>query len=622
MAGSSWRTETKEHSNPVLWKVASGAGMIFCCVVLGFLLFADASFFSVDRGSMVVTAVFSFCCPVAAAAAARALWAKIPSQFRRIVLYSGAVSVLFLFVACAPFSPSHDSYDMMGFLEQALAGNGYTGYARAYLSFTATNRIAMFFYLPSVFLFQSVELGVRVSHFMLLSGSILLLAESCRSVFSEAAGETAVYVLLAFCPYVLLVGPYIYLPAIFLSALAFYLLHHKGIFFKAAGVLSCGLLYVLRPLALGWILLELLFLFWTGHYKHRFLSGIGVVAGILVSCVLFHGVFAALLYHTGLYPYKGLQTSAGLWTLELGTRWQGEETGTCTYSGYSEPGFDQVSKDFHTLWQLYEKSDMQDIEQIKHLQTQIKEQILQRSQQTILADVPSFWSFLKLKFTNYFADAYRPYYYIPNINSPDISRELESHYEKQYFLYENMLLTAFYTAALGTLAHYFARPEKQKQLLGLLMGVFATVGISIVATEVGKRLLFDAFVPMVLVLCAQAGNALQQLQQKLPGKTRRVAGGGMALTLLLTIGIQGAYHQYRFPIFRGSRFEISGERIVLRLKKTAGEHLLVQQGETVQDFYGKQELAFENKPGNDTHFLRFQFPDGEEYTVAKLRRQK
>lgn len=612
----------KENFNALLWRLMTGVGILFCCIVLGFLLFGSSEQFQVSRVSIIFMAVFSFFAPIAVMALVRGAFPQMEPGLRRRALYGAAAFILVFFVVKVPFSPGHDSYDMMGFLEQALAGKGYSDYARAYLSFTATNRITMFFYLPLVFLFRSVEAGVRVTHFLLLTGSVLLIAESCRRLFSEKTGEIAVYVLLVFCPYVLLVGPYIYLPAIFLSALAFYLLHRRGLVFKITGVFVCGLLYLLRPLALGWILIELVLFFWTGSYKHRFLRGIGVAAGIFACCLVLHMIFAGVLYYTGLYPYRQLQTSAGIWTLELGTRWQEEETGTCTYSGYSEPGFDGISEQFHNLWQLYAREDEQDQEQLLQIQSQIRSQILQRSRQTILADFPSFWKFLTVKFVNYFADDYRPYYYIPNINSPDIEKNLVNHYEKQYFLYENMLLAAFYAAALVALLCYFIFPQKQKRLLGLLIGVFATVGLSILATEVGKRLLFDVFVPMMLVLCAQAGSVYQKISQKISGSQKNIPGVWGVAVLLLVLGIQGFYHQYRFTIFSGSEIDVTEERIVLRLKTAPREHILVQQGEQTQDFFEQLELIFPNKPGNDTHFLRFVFPDGEEYFVAKLRRQK
>lgn len=612
-------------------------GMIFVglglCVIWSAVLFIFLLSLGYGKDGILAlgAAVASILACVLFYIAADKLLLGYPSpQFRYFVFAFFAVGIFTVIAIHTPYSPAHDSYDMSGFLSQVLRGENFSPYARAYLSFTATNKITLFLYAPWVKHFQSVKLGTQVFNFLLMLSAIFLLSGSAWRMFGERAGEIALLVLIPFAPYLMLTGPYIYPPSIFISALAMFLYQGRTQVSKIFAYIAFGILYILRPTALGFMFVYVTVygvLSWKNR-KVRWRS-IENLALLFVFCVLVNTAAGGWMHSSGQYPYPNLTTSAKAWTMELGTRMQGTETGKCTYSAYGKY-FDNISTQFHRLWEIYAQGNSEDVDQIKFLHKQIDKEIKWRTKTTVLDSPQHLWQFLTTKYKNLFGDEYKPYYYMTNISGENFGRNLSRNYERRYFLYENILLVcvAGGTAAVCGAAGYTLWKRRRisdylRKAIALAAGITAVFVIFILMTEVGKRLVFDVFTPILLLICYMTVAFTQFLQKKArPEKQMVIVPGAAVIAFGLVIGVQSAYGVYDMKELRDTRIEYVGRQIRLIFPEPIKGCYRIweedEEGGRTQFLQGKTEIML-NAGKYDRKEIELQLPNGDLYVITNLR---
>ena len=548
---------------------------------------------------------------------------RLRQRNRYMVLALLLLGVCVTMAMMTPYSPGHDSYEMANFLQMLLEGKS-SEYSRAYLTAYATNKMVVWMYFPFVKLFGSVETGTRIFNMLLMAGSMLFVGASCKKLYGDRVAEVSAVVLAVFFPFMLLTGPYIYLPAVFLSAAAFYC-YNRGtvlarIWFLAVG----GILFTVRPMACGFLLVYVCSHdWWEGPRKWKLAKGLGRTAAALACFLLIQAAAGAVLYQIKAHPYPKLENIAGLWTVEIGTRPQEGDTGLCTYFPYTEPGFDRVSEQFHEIWQLYSRADEADYQDIQRLKQDIGTPIELRIKNDVLKDGASIWEFISAKFKNYFSDNYKPYYYTANLYAPDFGDDVSHYYEKRYFLQMNSLLLVFMLSALGVLA-FAVYKIRQKQedaeassQVSLVLGVVAASVVALAATEVGKRLVFDSTIPICLVISFALGRVAQQVAAARRGK---LALAGCLVGAAVTAGgLAAVYGRYRIAPFAGCTVRMDQEQITLTFREPVPEagYSIRELDGTVTSLDGKSSVTIKNGD-NMSNFAYIGLPDGTLYSISKL----
>lgn len=553
-------------------------------------------------------------------------------QKRRFWLFFLVLTVIYtVFSLKTPYSPAHDSYDMTGFLNQLLNGDGFSGYARAYLSFTATNKLTLFIYYPFVWLFQSVKTGTQVLNFLLILSSLYFISGSMSKMFGKIFGEISLFVALPFVPYLMLTGPYIYPPSIFIASLALYLYHCKPLTAKIFGYICFGFLFIIRPTALGFMIVYItIYTFLCVKSKNRVFYTLERLTLLFVFCILVKSIFGMTMFYTGWYPYPNLKTSAMMWTAELGTRMQGEETGKCTYSGYSKK-FDEVSWDFYRLWNIYSRENPDDVKTIDYIHDNIKENIIARTKSTVLDTSEHFNYFIKTKYKNLFANEYKPYYYMTNITSKNFGENLSKNYEKRYFLYENILLITFSLSALTAVGIAFYQLIRKKKLnphikhaLSLAVGVMAVFVVFVLFTEVGKRLIFDVFTPMLMLICYIGGVIVQTTDKHFPSKSYKFTDICTIVAISLTLGVYYFYNYNNIDEFKNVKVQYVNRHIRLVFpKEVTGDYRIWEENDSEfggRNIFlkGKTEITLEAQKF-DKKEIELRLPNGELYMITNLK---
>lgn len=609
--------------------------LAWCVLAGGYLIFGglSAQTFQSTGIARVLTALLSAAFVVSVWCLCRWVLGLLHIQpgWPRLLLLSCVAIAVSLFMAFRiPFSPCHDAYDMLSFLEKLLLGEN-TVYMSSYFAAFSSNHLTALIYLPFVKLFGNVEAGVRFLNCMLMCGSILLLAACCKKMFGLKCAEFSLIFSAVLFPYLLMVGPYIYLPAIFLAFLALLLYHCRPIAAKIGFLIVGGLLFTLRPMACAPILVYIFARGWFSHnQRHRVLRGIGKTAIALACFLLIKSGVGYTLYATNLRQYPNLDDSSMLWTLELGTRYNGAATGQCVYFPYGNEGFDEISSQFGKLWAYYAMGytagPSMAYEEIKELKNAIFNNILERTRDTILSSPQSAWGFVQAKYINYYSDVYRPYYYMPNVYAPDFGDNVYHHYEKRFFLYMNACLLLFYAAAAGLIVSSVLRLLRRRRALpaaygrcaALLLGALAVSITAIVATEVGKRLMFDAIAVMFPVMCFALCRFATRLRHLFRKKEKAVAAAGV---LVSAVGLYCLYQAYNITFFHNSTVTITPETVTIHFSgeiTEPGYSLLPNDGEEIP-LLGKTQVTLPNTD-NSENFFNVRLPDGSLYQIAKLRR--
>ncbi len=559
---------------------------IIMCVILAAWSAGVCVFFAVNSGRAEVcginagftafTAAMLFLSAVLASAAAKGIRA---SEKKALLLYLPPILLTLIYVFAVPYSPSHDAYDISGFAEQMHNLGGFKEYAAAYLTFTSANRLTLFMYYPFMLLFGGIEAGARVLNAFMLFIAMFSCAETAANMFGRESRITAMYVFAAFAPFTLLSAPYIYLPVICFFSLALMLFSKERLWIRAAGILPAAAVYILRPTSFGALLVFALFYgLLPEHEPKRLIKNIASVIIIAAAAIGAKAGLGTLLYAADLYPYPGLNSSAAVWSLELGTRMQDEDTGLCTYSGYDTEGFDDISSDFHRLWELRAKENPADISEISSIQSSLRVRILSRFVSEVVSKPDRLWYFLKTKYKNYFADGYASYYSAVNVNRENAAAMLYKNYPDRYYISENGLLCAYHISAFAILlAAVFALARKRSLTDSLANAVVMTLAAAAVAVvtilfaEVGKRLMFDIYVPMLLTLCFAAEKCALVMRKK-SSENKKALSAKTALTAFLCVmcalTAAGCYSYVNNDIFKGCTVTSDDSGVTIALDGT------------------------------------------------------
>ncbi len=435
-------------------------------------------------------------------------------------------------IALTPYSPCHDSLDLHNILDCMLRGNSLDVYSLTYMSFWLTNKLTVYCYFPFVKLFGNVITGVRAANGLFLVCGVIFLAVTVSKMTGKRNFPFMFFLISLFAPFVLLTGPYIYLPSIFIASAAMMCLSLKNKAGYAVFVVLSGLLLMLRPTCMGFILAFLsVNAVLNIKDKSRCLTSVILLGCVFVFAPICKSATGALMYKTGAHIYPKMQNSALLWTVELGTRPNGADTGSCTYTPYAIPGdADEIQQNFNRLWKYYyndAENGTNSISGIKNTQkiimTQIKDRTLGLGAKGLLKNM-----YHKTK--KFYANDYLPYYYKANIN--DKPFKIYKGYEKKYFAYMNFIMLMFLVSVIVNLIYIIKdRKIKNKYAVAAAVAAIAVNVLMIAVTEVSKKYLFDFFAPMLLCICITC-SYINCKENKL-----KIAAVVLPLALILSEGL-------------------------------------------------------------------------------------
>ncbi len=421
-------------------------------------------------------------------------------SLRRTAYISVSALILLYGILKTPYSPCNDPFEMHEAMSYLLSGKGLSIYTRSYMDFWINNKLTAYCYYPLVRLFGNITLGIRVMNAILLAGFVFFTSGAVHLISGKKNGETAMLIISALSPFMLLTGPYIYLPSIFLSSAAVFCLSLR----KKTGLvfffICSSLLFVLRPTGLGFILVYIIAdAFFSISDKKYFLKRLVCAALVIVFGVLMKLGMGQMLYALGAHRYPAMQSSALLWTLELGTRPNGEETGSCSYTPIdigSEP--DDIKRDFNKLWVYYqvdETFDCNHYEEIKAVQKDVRQKLIERLTSMKPAQ---FMENILNKTAYFFGDVFIPYYYKANVNDKNL--DMAKNYDEKYFAYQNSVLLLFFiTLVVNILKILLHRDsENSKQIIAFGLGAVAVNMMLLLFTEVSKKYMFDFIVPVTI----------------------------------------------------------------------------------------------------------------------------
>lgn len=587
------------------------------CLVWNFILFlfllstesgsaaALCSFFAVAGGGLLYTAV-------------RTVFDKyfpIDLQKRRMIFTFGAVLICFITMINTPYSPAHDSHDMSVFLSTFVRSTTLSDYADKYLSFYGTNRICMYFYKPFVLLFDNVQLGSTVANTIFLLTSVFCISDILYKKFDVRTGEISLFLLPAFVPYMMMSGPYIYPPSIFLASIALCLYFSYSNRIKLLSAVFFGILMLMRPTsAMFWIIFTVAQL--VIKRASNIVTRICFAIVLILISMCTKSVTSEIMYSAGAYPYPQFTNSAMQWTLELGLRPQGLETGKCTYSAISGQPFDEISSVFHDLWEAYDGADDNETYRIHCLNKKLNTMIADRAVNTVFSSFESFLNHIKAKYTNMFSDEYKAYYYAVNISDDDFENNIYKNYEWRYFLSENVILISFAFSCILLCAVTSVRLLKSKRysavLLSMALSSMAVLCGFILLTEVGKRLIFDLYVPMCIVICALYSHIINIFRTKLENSSIHL-GICLGTGVLSVCIVQLFYSLYNVQPFKDClRSYTKNDYVVITLKKPIendGYALWYPDGRDVMP-KGRQSIVFPLKK-NDRQNVELTLPNGQ-----------
>ncbi len=591
----------------------------YCLYVLFYILFGKEhpDFFASSIFQRISAASLSVIFTALAASSFRLVSEKLRTPFLIGILCITALFMQFFI----PYCPANDCYDLTFFLEMAL-DKSTNQYQTAYLSGYVTNRLVVLLYYPIVRLLNDIGLGVRITNFLFTLISMLSLFFACRRMFGKSASEASAFVLIIFFPFMLLVGPYIYLPSITLSALALFLYNGDKLWEKLCSFLVGGILFAIRPVACGFFLVYIAVDgLLTSYKKFMILKNIGKTATALLCFFIIQSAIGAALYHSGLHPYPKMDSLATLWTIEVGTRPKGHATGLCTYTPYDDREGDEISDKFHEIWNLYSKGKGELFEEITELKAQTSAMIGERIKNTILKDFPSAADYVSAKFANYYNDVYKPYYYSANLTSPQFGYGVYMNYNKRYFLFLNTFITVFSLVAIFALIMAFIRLLKDKvsknlcRCCVLALGAILVSIAAILLTEVGKRLIFDVTVPMLAVI-SYGIAVISNKSEVLPKKAMPI----LPAAALVSFGVlQLIYNQFNIVPFKDCTVTLTDTEIILNFSEPLPDgYVIIDRYGTEYPVGGKASVSFLNEE-NRGDYLYLRLPDGSEYGFDKVK---
>lgn len=575
---------------------------------------------------------------------------NISSYAKRYWIYFTVCIVYTSYMALSiPFSPDHDALEMYLFLDRSISNQPISLYQATYLINFATNKFVYYFYLAFCRLFSSTFAGVQCANLLCMYASIFFISKSCGNFFGKRFAIAALFALMVFFPYMLFVGPYIYLPSIFLLSLIIYLSVSKKLWVRIVSFALCGLLLVVRPTSLACVLVLMAFEFvyrltvaiqrtakTSKTDRSKVLTGnkniIHIVCEIFALVVCIFGVKASvglIMYQTNLHPYPNINNNATLSTLAFGTRFSGAggtDTGVCVYSPLAPLKDDEISLAINRVWKLYELQDPNDYSAILAEQKNIKNLIAERTKSTVLSDTHNLLSFLSMKAYNLLSDKYQAYYYSPKLQNKDFTNEIYQNYNDKFFLDLNVLLSAFCICALIICIVAFMRTKKKPskkdfRLAALILAPICIAVLMILLTEVMKKYTLDFYVPMVMVIAYVFGmieKTVRRFQVKhLTCQRIGTLAVIFVFATLCFVGKSYAFNHYNIKVFKDSRFTLSQDstKLDITLNKGMG-YQIVQTDQTCINLDNLSSVTVDVNPESKKIFDIIT-PQGKTYMVNR-----
>ncbi len=527
------------------------------------------------------------------------------------LLIPAGIIWLIYHIVSTPYSPCHDALDLHTILGYMLRGERIEILNQAYINFWVNNKLTLYCYFPLVRLFNNVTAGVRASNILFLSGMVFFSALSLDKISENHRFSFNFFIAALLAPFLLLTGPYIYLPSLFIASAALYCLVSRAKAGLALFVFFSAILFVLRPTCAGFILAFLAFTaLFNFKRKKYFLTRI-----LLIVCIFTCGLFAKtalgfLMYKTGAHIYSDMQNSAMLWTIELGTRPNGKDTGSCTYNPYAVPeNCDSVQRDFNDLWMYYYNDVLygtSSAAEIRETHEKIKAQIKTRlSELGIKGMIRNMYH----KTRRFYENDYIPYYYKANVNNKSLN--LGINYDKKYFAYLNGILILFFTAFIINACLFVKnRKIKNKYALALALAALAVNFMMIALTEVSKKYLFDFFLPMLLCICITCSY--------IRVKNIRIK---MLCAAVIAAAAAVSSRQWNVRPFQRSDTSLtrSGNmceyRISMRSPCYDTGYYIEEDGGTIIRLYGKQEVTL-SFPYDCFYAFQLHYPDGTKQSFS------
>lgn len=529
---------------------------------------------------------------------------------RNIMLLAVSFAILFYKIFTSPYSPCHDAYDIHNVLSHMLHNGTMSEgiYIKTYMNVFVNNKFVVYIYLPFVYLFKNTELGVRFLNGALFLGTVFFAASASRTLLKKDKLGDLFFIMSILSPAVLLSGPYIYLPSLFISSLAIYCYVKKNRALKILFLICAAMLFVLRPTCLGFLLAFMFAdMFLRFENKKKLLKSAAALVLVLIFSLTFKSSLGFIMYKTGLHPYPNILNAGGLWSAELGTRLRGEETGTCFYTMFEpeENGkkydykTDNIQNDFFSLWKYYRAdvvSGTDNYSNIVRTQKKIKKELTDR----FFARTPSeIWEHFYLKTINFYKDTYIPYYYKANLN--DENMLLYKDYDKKYRAYFNMILLLFFICMVINFIRVLLNRDKSKGAVTAAgFSAFAVTVVFLILLEVQKKYMLDFFVPMVMCI---AMTLTPDSHQK--PRARAWAAGAVIIAAAF------AFNEtlYDIKIFKNAKTSLvrNGEECVfsVKMEKTCTEdyYIYAVQSDEKIYIYGKDEFSVTYPSKSDEIFI-------------------
>ncbi len=585
-------------STKIILAVFAVFGIIWSVSVLAFL----PGNMLADIRDVLATALLYFTLIIGFYPVFSGLTSKIKYKSIRYAILLVLFSVGYTFVVLnTPYSPNHDSFDLELMLTSLAKGEEFGFYYSAYSSFYVTNKLVLYLYYPFTLMFDDIQLAVRVANAVFIWIGSVGVSAAAGQLKGFNAAQLALMIMLVLCPALLFSGPYIYPPAIALTALTLAFYANKEPAVRVFGYIFAGILFCVRPLSLGVFLVYAIgksFVTYSKFYI-KLMSSVFRLILIFAVCTSVKWYIGQVMYKTHSHPLPNLGSAMELWTIEIGTRDQDNSTGYANYTPASVPYnmSDDISFSFNKLWNLYSDAEFYNDEIIK-TKNYISKKLTDRIANEILSSPADFSDFFAIKFSNYYKDYYKPYFYALDICDTDAKNLLIKNYDYRYFLYENTLLVMFYT--IGAVGVIFAliRILRKRRAFGcdstlilLFIGVAATSLVSILLTEVGKRLIFDTFVPMMIVL----SMVLSGISDLTSGK--KFTAAGIITCIISLTGLFSIYKSIEIPIFKDASVHVYEDKT-----------LLIDFGEPIKDdgyIYVDAHSQEFSMTGYDTLFVKY-----------------
>lgn len=586
-----------------IMKIAALTCGIFAALCI--ILILSLNFFIYEK-----TAVFKVILDIIAAAGLILLFLSIKNitlrfsgRIIKTILILISMIILIYGIISTPYIPCHDALDVHNILNDMINGKR-AAYYETYMNFWINNKLTVYCYLPFALFFKNAETGARVLNGILITASVFQVYFSVRRFSKGKCGETALVILSSLAPYVLLTGPYIYLPSIFLASAALFSFSLGNRTGNVLFYIFIAVSFVLRPTCAGFILAFFtLQLFLCGRKK----CWKNILCVIFAVCLCFSMkvLTGNLLYKTGVHKYPSMLNSASTWTFELGTRPNGIKTGTCSYTPFSDTeNSDDIQKDFNTLWHYY-YDDMEwgtnSYRKISGFQNELKRKIFKRTFSLTLKQITKN---LLYKSGNLFGSFYMPYYCKANVN--DYKMDISDNLNVKYFLYQDIILLIFFLCMIINAVRVFKNTDFSKGLISALgLSAFAVIIVFLLLTEVSKKYMFDFFVPM---------SAVTALTLTYPTKRKNTFASAAAIAASVTALILAVY-TCRIPILKnaGTRLIKSGEActFIIELQKICNENYTIKgyDGEII-NLKGKKSIAL-RFPDDCFNAFSIYFPNGE-----------